>query len=196
MFHFKFINEVIQPDEIFNAHWANYSRDFSTENQCYNSLMPFLIDGHNLIPKIPGLNLQTVDDEIALIEYLQGFCQRTGKKVEVFFDNAPPGYSGTRKYGNVTTHFVRAGTTADDAIRQRLSRLKGAAKNWTVISSDRQVQAEARGVGAEVIPSEVFATGLMQNRKAETKKGEAAETLSPEEVAEWLVLFSGKGKEQ
>jgi uncharacterized protein len=154
--------------------------------------MPYLIDGHNLIPKIPSLSLRNVDDEIALVKLLQSFCQRTGKKVEVYFDNAPPGYAGTRKYGNVTAHFVQAGTTADNAIRHRLSRLKGAAKNWIVVSSDRQVQAEARGMRAQVIPSEGFATELIQDKNTLLQKSAPMEKLTPEEVDEWLEIFSKK----
>jgi len=154
--------------------------------------MPFLVDGHNLIPNIPGLNLRKIDDEIALMELLQNFCQRSGKKVEVYFDNAPPGYSGTRKYGNVTAVFIRQGGTADDGIRRRLSRLGRGAKNWTVISSDRQVQAEARGVGAKVIPSNIFAQELSVSGESTDEKGKPQETMSQEELDEWMALFSGK----
>jgi predicted RNA-binding protein with PIN domain len=160
--------------------------------------MPYLIDGHNLIPKIPGLNLRTMDDEIALIEILQGFCQRTGKQVEVYFDNAPPGYSGTRKYGNVTAVYVRAGGTADAAIRRRLfglgrgakSGAKSGAKNWTVVSSDRQVQAEARGLGAAILPAEDFTALLLQ--PAALGKDKPPEKLSQEEIEEWMRIFSEK----
>jgi len=79
--------------------------------------MPYLIDGHNLIPKIAGLSLQDIDDETRLVEMLQDYCRRRGKKgVEVFFDNAPPGQPSKRVYGTVTAHFVRTGRTADAAI--------------------------------------------------------------------------------
>lgn len=156
--------------------------------------MPYLIDGHNLIPKIAGVNLDDADDEIALIKLLQGFCQRTGKQVEVFFDNAPVGSAGKRKYGSIIAHFVRAGTTADTAIRLRLAQLKRGAKNWIVISSDRQVQAEARSVGAQIFTSEAFAIELRKIAPPVESKPE--KKLSPDEVEEWLELFRGThGKE-
>ena len=53
--------------------------------------MPFIVDGHNLIPKVPGLNLQDMEDELQLVELLQEFCRINRKQVEVYFDNAPPG---------------------------------------------------------------------------------------------------------
>jgi hypothetical protein len=33
--------------------------------------MPYIVDGHNLIPKVPGLNLQDMEDELQLVELLQ-----------------------------------------------------------------------------------------------------------------------------
>ena len=36
--------------------------------------MPYLIDGHNLIPKL-GLRLDSVDDEMELVAILQEFCR-------------------------------------------------------------------------------------------------------------------------
>ncbi len=110
--------------------------------------MPFLIDGHNLIPKIPGLNLQALDDEEQLIKLLQEYCRRQRKQVEVFFDNAPPGGVRARNFGLVIARFVRQGTTADQAIRERLTRLGRLARNWTVVSSDLTVQSWARAAQA------------------------------------------------
>src|SRR5512134_2195825 len=112
--------------------------------------MPYVIDGHNLIPKL-GLRLDSIDDETELVAILQEFCRMEHRQVEVFFDGAPAPQAGTRKVGAVTAHFVRLGTTADDAIRNRLKRLGKSAKNWTVVSSDRQVQAEARAAQAEIL---------------------------------------------
>src|SRR6266540_6190998 len=103
--------------------------------------MPYLIDGHNLIPKL-GLRLDSMDDEMELVSILQEFHRSSRKEVEVYFDGAPAPHAGTRKLGAITAHFVRLGTTADNAIRDRLKAMGRSAKNWTVISSDRQVRAE------------------------------------------------------
>lgn len=149
--------------------------------------MPYLIDGHNLIPKM-GLRLDSIDDEMELVAILQEFCRREQKQVEVFFDGAPVDQAGTRKLGAVTAYFVRLGNSADNAIRHRLNRLGKSARNWTVVSSDRQVQAEARAVHAEVISSDVFAAMLKQARSSAPKPN-AEQKLSPREVEDWLKLF-------
>ena len=155
--------------------------------------MPYLIDGHNLIPKT-GLSLRSLDDEPALIERLQEFSRLTRQTVEVYFDGAPPGQDRVRKYGMVTAHFVRQGTTADEAIRQRLQKLGKAAHNWTVVSSDRQVQAEARSARARVISSDEFAGMMAERRSTNPAPAKGEKRLSPDEVAEWMELFRKGGK--
>lgn len=153
--------------------------------------MPYLIDGHNLIPKL-GLRLDSIDDEMELIAILQEFYKRDRKPIDVYFDGAPAAHAGTRKFATVTAHFVRLGTTADDAIRNRLKSLGKSAKNWTVVSSDRRVQAETNAARAEVISSDAFAAMLIQARNA-APKATSDRKLSEDEVNEWMRLFQ-KGK--
>jgi predicted RNA-binding protein with PIN domain len=149
--------------------------------------MPYLIDGHNLIPKL-GLQLDSIDDEMELIAILQEFCRLERRQVEVFFDGAPAAQAGTRKQGAVTAHFVRLGDTADNAIRNRLKKLGKSAKNWTVVSSDRQVQAESRAAHAEVVSSEAFA-GMLKHARDASPKPDRERKLSAKEVDDWLKLF-------
>jgi predicted RNA-binding protein with PIN domain len=149
--------------------------------------MPYLIDGHNLIPKM-GLRLDSPDDELELIAILQEFCRVTGKQVEVYFDGAPTPQAGTRKHGVVTAHFVPQKSTADNAIRQRLKRMGKSAKNWTVVTSDRRVQLEARDVRAEFQSSDAFANMLNQARSSAPKPANDRK-LSGQEVDDWLKLF-------
>jgi predicted RNA-binding protein with PIN domain len=156
----------------------------------YNGKMPYLIDGHNVIPKL-GLRLDSIDDELELISILQEFCRLTRKRIEVFFDGAPTPHAGTRKFGPVTAHFVRLGTTADNAIRNRVKGLGKGARNWTVVSSDRQVQAEARAAQAEVVSSDSFAS-LLKQAHTSASKPRTERKLSEEEVEDWLKQFGEK----
>ena len=102
-----------------------------------------------------------MDDEILLVEMLQEYCRLRRRQAEVFFDNAPPGRPEARNYGRVVARFIRQGGTADQAIHKRLNRLGGEARNWTVVSSDRQIQKNARAVRAKILPAEEFAKQLM-----------------------------------
>jgi uncharacterized protein len=157
--------------------------------------MLILVDGHNLIPKLPGLSLKTLDDEMHLIELLQIYSRSQRKPVEVYFDGAPAGHAGTRVYGTVKAHFVRAGQTADDAIRRRLDSLGKQAKEVTVITSDHRVQGEAKAHQARFIPSEQFAVEMLTpSATRPSKRAEKSDdpALDSQEVEEWLRLFKKK----
>jgi uncharacterized protein len=157
--------------------------------------MSYLIDGHNLIPKVAGLSLRQIDDETRLIDLLQVFCRVHRKKVEVFFDQAPAGRAGTRRFGMVTAHFVRQGIAADEVILDRLNRLQQAARNWIVVTSDRHIQVQARSMLAQVVSSEEFAIQLSESQQQITEKNKTQpEKLNEDEVEEWLRIFRARGR--
>jgi uncharacterized protein len=157
--------------------------------------MLYLIDGHNLIPFVRGLSLQQLDDEMRLLDVLQGFLRQNKGRMEVFFDGAAPGWAGTRNFGSITAHFVVRGKTADEAIRQRLDQLP-AGSGVAVVSSDRQVQAEARNHRADVIPSGEFARNLtIQKTEPIKRKKKSTIELNEDEIDEWLRLFGDDPKD-
>ena len=155
--------------------------------------MPYLIDGHNLIPKA-NLRLDAADDELELIALLQEYCRKSRTTAEVFFDAAPPGYSGSRRFGAITAHFISQRSTADTAIRTRLLQLGRAARNWTVVSSDGEVLAAAAAAHARSEKSELFARRLRGPHPDVTRRGSAQtgnidRGLSDDEVQRWLDIF-------
>ena len=159
--------------------------------------MPYIIDGHNLIHRIPWIDIHDPEDEIQLIKLLQDFCRATGTRVEVFFDNAPPGVSRIQKHVRVTAHFVQQGKTADDAIRSRLVGLGRSARNWTVVTSDREIITASREAGAKVLSAEDFAERFTSSRvqQEHSQDSDVDVDLSQEDVEEWLNLF-GRGEEE
>lgn len=156
--------------------------------------MPYIIDGHNLIPHIPGLSLADLDDENGLLSILQKFANQRRSRIEVFFDQASVVQSGKRNFGQVAATFIPAGTTADQAIMKQLKSLGKAAKNWTVVSSDREVLAEARSYHCQTLNSPDFA-GLLRSSvpslPAPGGKTDSPE-VSPDETSYWLDQFSKK----
>ncbi|KAA0274875.1 MAG: hypothetical protein EDM79_08095, partial [Chloroflexi bacterium] len=143
--------------------------------------MPYLIDGHNLIPKL-GLRLDEPDDELELVRLLQDFARITRHPVEVYFDGAPAGQAGMRKIGMIKAHFVRLGQTADTAIRKRLESMGKSARNWSVVSSDREVQAIVKANKAVTIRSEEFVDRLRASLSAGQKSSQEETQLSKQEV--------------
>lgn len=76
--------------------------------------MKWLIDGHNLIPKL-GISLRSEEDEAALLEQLVEYARLTGRNLEVFFDRGANGFAHEKKIGTIKVHFVSARTKADKA---------------------------------------------------------------------------------
>lgn len=152
----------------------------------------YIIDGHNLIPNIRGMNLADLDDELELIGKLQDFANQKRASIEVFFDKATPGHGGSRNYGKVRAHFIPSSTIADIAIIKKVRSLGGAARNCTVVSSDNRIIAECKSVNARMMAAVEFAQ-LLENYTRmgdQPKKGDR--TLSEEEVDKWLRLFHSK----
>ena len=156
--------------------------------------MPYIVDGHNLIPKTSEIDLSNIDDEKQLIQQLQTFSRQNGKDIEVFFDKASPGQARRQSYGKVTAFFVREGRTADQAILARLRALEGRASNWTVVSSDREVQSGARECNARVVSSQAFAKQLAALPiDLPTVSGNKVNTeVNQEEIEYWLKQFAGE----
>lgn len=151
--------------------------------------MILIIDGHNLIPHMPGLNLSDPDDEGQLIQILQEYCRLRRKTIAVYFDRAPAGQAREQQHGRVRAHFVRLGTTADAAIMARLKKMGKRAKNVTVVSSDRQVIAAARAVHARVMTAEAFAADYAGLAEEEPELDPRNRKLSEDELAAWEQLF-------
>ena len=53
--------------------------------------MPYLIDGHNLIPCMHGMSLDQLDDEMRLIDILEPYFRKIRKKATIFFDRGSAG---------------------------------------------------------------------------------------------------------
>ena len=155
--------------------------------------MTLIIDGHNLIPKIPGLRLSDPEDECKLTGLIQEYCRLKRSNAELFFDGAPPGINNKSNGGLVHVHYIRKGLTADQAMINFLSAKGKSSRNFILISSDRRVQIEARSLGCAILTSDQFAAELINilSGKIENKKKQET-SLSPQEVNEWLELFSHK----
>jgi predicted RNA-binding protein with PIN domain len=96
-----------------------------------------------------------------------------------------------RTYGLVTARFIRTGQTADAAIRAHLTRLGAAARNWTVVSSDQEVQRASRAARAQTISSEAFSRQITETLQAGPAQNSQNSNppLSPDELQDWLDLF-------
>ena len=152
--------------------------------------MPLLIDGHNLIGRLPDIRLDDPDDEAKLVARLRTYSARTGKRMTVVFDRGlPGGHSRQLSGGGVKVVFAAAGRSADGILRERMRRARDP-RGLTVVTSDREVQAAAEARGVRVVGSDEFAAQLSA---PQTAPAEEDVRISAEEVEEWLKVFGGRG---
>ena len=156
--------------------------------------MKWLIDGHNLIPKL-GLSLRSEDDEAELLDRLVEYARLTGRNLEVFFDHGANGFAHEKKVGTIKVHFVSARAKADEALIDRVIKAKRA-HELTVVSSDRHVQFQVASLGAKTVSAEKFADemrAVFMNPPKRKTKGAAQRlesSLSEREVAYWTEIFN------
>lgn len=158
--------------------------------------MPYIIDGHNLIGCMADIHLSDPDDEINLIRKLEIFFARNRKRGFIYFDRRAPGSKANYSIGRLRIRFVAHPRTADAAIRSKLHELKKEAKNYTVVSSDREVINFTRSKGARVLRSEVFAEQLIATPSSPSIDEKPESEISPSEVSYWENIFRGSREDE
>ena len=149
--------------------------------------MPILIDGHNLIGRLPMLSLEDPDDEEKLVRLLASYRARTSKSITVVFD--PGGAYAlpqSRRYGGVEIVFAPQGGSADSVIARRVGRSRNP-QEWQVVTSDRKLTEAVTRQGARVLRAEEFAPELEPPAEAEPDWRERPPP--PDEMESWLALF-------
>lgn len=152
--------------------------------------MPILIDGHNLIGRLPALSLHDPDDEEKLTQVLQLYRTRKRKAITVVFD---PGESfalpASRRQGGVEVLYAPHTSSADAVIVQRVQHSRRP-DDWLVVTSDRLLAERVTRLGARVQSSEAFAAELDSLHRAAPAWKDRP--LSPDEVEKWLALFGSQ----
>ena len=152
--------------------------------------MPYLIDGHNLIARLPDIDLDDPDDEAKLVLKLRGFAAKQGKKCTVIFDGGLPGGYSSMSNRAVKVIFASAfHTNADSLLKRRIRKTRDAA-NWTLVSSDNEVLDCARSHRMKRMTSSEFLQQLQRKPRKQDRRGEAIQVqVSKDEVDEWLDIF-------
>jgi len=159
--------------------------------------MPYLIDGHNLIGQIPGIELDDPNDEAKLVQKLTGYAARTGKRCVVVFDNGIPGGASRMSTRMVEVVFASNPGTADKLMMSRIRKAQDPGQ-WTVVSGDRMILDAAKARKMKTITSAEFALLLRPpvKKKPVVEKEERSDVyVSPKEVEEWLDIFKKRKKE-
>jgi uncharacterized protein len=154
-------------------------------------MMPYLIDGHNLIGQLPDISLDEPNDEAKLVQKLSAFAARTGKRCVVVFDAGLPGGKSRMSTQSVEVVFASQASSADRVIQERIRKTRDP-RFWIVVSSDQVVLDAARQKGMNTVSSTEFAAQLRGTSRTSKPPPEKPDRSPPEEVEEWLKVFSKK----
>jgi len=156
--------------------------------------MPLLVDGHNLIAQLPGLDLANNDDEAQLVMLLRRYATaRRGRQIVVVFDRGVYGHPQHLNGYGVTCHFAHSPQDADAYLIRRIAALRRP-REWTVVTADRQVARAAAERGVQVLDSREFARTLLApagpaRQPVDANPEKPDRPPNPAEVEEWLRLF-------
>jgi uncharacterized protein len=162
--------------------------------------MALLIDGYNLLNVTsifgeagPGTALHRT--RLAFLNFLAAsFTKRERMGTTIVFDaaGAPPGLPPSIKHEDMTIHFARRHSNADEMIEEMLEDWKSP-RSLVVVSSDHRVQRAARHHGAASVDSEIWYAELLVTRRKRAAKDDAVAKPSgsppPDELAYWLKEF-------
>jgi predicted RNA-binding protein with PIN domain len=163
--------------------------------------MHYIIDGHNLIGKMPDISLKDPNDEIKLTMRIKSWVAESKKRqVTLFFDGGIQGSHQNRLSGrNMKVIFAPSGRTADSLIISQMRKLKNP-REYTLVTSDREIIGHAKSLRIRSLLSEEFIERMgfvfkEKPEKAPKVEKEAkpdkpdASKISDAEVQEWLDLF-------
>jgi len=164
--------------------------------------MHYIIDGHNLIGKMPDISLKDPNDEVRLVLRLKSWAAESKQRqVTLFFDGGVPGGTVNRLSSrNLKVIFAPSGQTADSLIIRHLKKLKNPG-GYTLVTSDREIIRAAQALRIRFLQSEQFIErmGFVFAEPSPEKEPKPATAVTPEkapdpqideaEIQEWLDLF-------
>ena len=157
--------------------------------------MPLLIDGHNLIGKMPDMSLADPKDELKLVGKLRAYAEMVQKRIVVIFDPNP--YDTTpviarqkTQHGTyLTAIFAEPGVSADKLIRDKVSETKDR-QGMIVVTSDNAVASFARQTGVRVQTAPEFAKVLLEKVTPPVRAVEVKPLPSRADVKAWSEVFT------
>jgi hypothetical protein len=143
--------------------------------------MPLILDGNNLLHRLPQSSRSRGEVRRLVLDACRG--DRT--RITVVFDGPPPAGSPTRESLGAVTVLYSGSASADDLI---IRQIPGGplAREWVVITDDRELRERAKRRGAEVRTLREW----QARRESPARRTPSESKLSSHEVADWEAYFS------
>src|SRR3989339_1523675 len=160
---------------------------------CGECLMPFIIDGYNVLRAIEKLSdeFEPVSD-LRMCQQINQYLKSQGEKGEIVFDGiGPPEKAGFNYLTNLEVIFSGTNTDADTIIAQKVAASTDP-KRLIIVSSDRQVRLSAKSKKADVIKSVEFWFEVQKqlSRKRGIKEPDGKRKgINEAETDRWMDIF-------
>lgn len=153
--------------------------------------MAYVIDGNNVMGQTPGWHRDKPGSRRRLLGEVAAFAAATKARATVVFDGAPDeGVPDGAAFRGVRVYYPGRGSDADTVI-ERLVASDRNRRGLTVVTSDRRLAAECRGLGARVVRSGEFRKQMAATAASAAESGDPGEADAPAagSVDEWLRYF-------
>jgi predicted RNA-binding protein with PIN domain len=154
-----------------------------------------IVDGYNLIHKIPNLKSLLHRDleqtRERLITLLGSYGERRKVEVVITFDGTLLHSGHSLNTPKIKVLFSRPPQKADQLIKSLIEQTKHK-KLLMVVSSDREITRFAKVCGCEIKSSEEFYESVTRKPKLAEEEKKTL-TLTDAEIKEWKKIFDGKG---
>lgn len=164
--------------------------------------MLYIIDGYNLFFRCEKNPNPFEETRATFLETFAGLVAKAKLDVCIILDGNPGISSHSpiqRELGNVEILYSPTGLDADTYIIEYLS-TRPSAREITVVSSDREVQREAKNAGAHISSIKSFLSLIKKKAKKHSKRGAAElekfvqnDALSHDR---WLSIFEKRLKDK
>ncbi|MBS1259369.1 MAG: hypothetical protein MAG551_02439 [Candidatus Scalindua arabica] len=173
--------------------------------------MDIIVDGYNVIFKIPELGYSTEKCDIEVLRnrflaLLEQYKEKRKHKLIVVFDGKGHGNSSEARAAGIDVVFSREDLDADEEIKRIVSKSANP-RHTTVVTADRDIEQYVKKYGCKVVAPLAFYRDLKKNvarlQAFEEEGGSfakeegdepASKYLGPtkKEAEYWLKVFSGK----
>lgn len=157
--------------------------------------MAYLLDGNNLLGRIAPHELREKGGRDGLVVRLLAYQRVTRARIHLVFDGNPEQTPTDIPVNpKFTIHYPGAGESADDVIRDMISRQTDK-RRFFVVSTDRAIRELAKKRGVEAVTSDAFARELKAVLKEGKKMRELdkrTETPTSLEIKLWDEVFKSR----
>lgn len=151
--------------------------------------MHYLIDGYNLIGKIPGISFADPAKEEKLVLYLGNRLQKQNDAFDLIFDGKRTEslFGSQYQTSRFRIKFTPSDQSADDYLIEYMEKIRQKT-GVVIVSSDRQIIQAAKNFRIQTMKSESFVQ-FYQNEPVPGSVKQPISIISETEIQYWLKRF-------